>query len=1441
VNRLNFFILRVDYSTKTFHWSKFTCEGLLKSVNYDHQNFYVRLISNYLIDDFSKYHVDKYIEPGLFTYGKNYRVIFFNSQDVDMTMFLTFYCSDKLYKSQSLIIYKVEFDVNYFESKNIKVLKKEIQLNYILSILELDLISMIMKIDSKGEILCYGLSYESNYFEFIVFIFGMNIYKSKFNNIKVNFIFNFSIGFTSSEFFPNNKIDKLCINDIFIQDKFLFVLVNFIYILIIDLNSFTVILNSYENKSSTILNLNQIFKGEYNKTLSLLWKSTEEDQTLITFNEIETTSEDHFLYLYTKKGMKILRINFEYYMENSQKFNTYYSIKKLNSLQASKFFNQIQNLEMSNISKSNFLILFLEKYILILNHLKIKGHKFSYSELIEIYNQNRKLILKFIFQSEGFDNSGGKLNMLIFLILLKNNRNLSMATIFSKKFSTIKFEYFFDFNFTRVSDIRLENSILLSWEDLYLENLVINNNQLAKKLALDDIFIQKDFEYDWSQLIKFKTYELTVVNNFYFDCATVLLFKFHIKGQLDKVKIISQLMTNNEEELKILLSQYKIILKKLMPNKIIRKKKPEDSREEFLKNIFKFFRNKNATNNVSLLNLFIYMKKFYTFKEFLNYIYFTFYLMVFLYKNKNFSLKIPKINLKDLILFLNDPDTKNYYDEAIKIFFNKPSLKINIFYRDEQSTKYLIMTLELILYNTLQIEDYFIASSNQEILIFIFFIQKLISCLNIKNKLKNRMISSQGREKIHSYNISENSNLKIKEKLEKVLINFIYVFLNKNKSCLEINSLMILMHLKTNIKSYKKLITDKIINLLDDEIKTNLRIFVFSMKKISYKDICDPNLKNSITNTNHITPNIFFTFLQKGNFENLNKNKNLEILQSLFSNIKNLLLFLNFIFEKNKHKKEFLNFLKMTNKDKEKIKNSSNKKYLHLLEKIQKIITSIYLSFLVFTLVTIINNSDKINPEQSMINICRCYLILSIYFTTKYPDKDSLFMNEIIDAFYTFIKSGNFDMDFMTIFFCLGDLSYRRDNKAMIIEEIQNIIKQSSKVIYEKLINLNRKKQNFISSKYPLNDFQNFISSIELSQFIYFKECFLDILVTKLLDKKIITSVKNERCKIKKISLEIFANLETLIDFKKLFVHNSQDDNFKLFSKFINKDEQLFSENNCIELDSEREILKVKEEKKQIIENKYLNIEENKNYDEKTVEIKINKQFSNKNTVDESDYSIDNVSNISDLSTISNNQFLTKENNSNSILNHNTIDYETPYEKEESLNQNDFKEKILQTLKNEESNLSSISNIIYYKENESSLVNESLEIKNTQDAQAFHYIPIKVKEKNKSSDLINFSKSLNPSEIENTKNLITLKTENSSRCQISYNDKKKKYISLKMLQNILSGRILYLKEKKFKLIKSIYNNLTNQIEFTQIITLNKKKDKSNIKHQVERNKEKYNH
>lgn len=99
-----------------------------------------------------------------------------------MTMFLTFYYSNNVNKSQSLIIYKIDFDLNYFESKKINVIKKELLLNYIVSILELHLISIIMKIDSKGTILCFGLNYENNYFEFVIYAFELNIYKSKFKN-----------------------------------------------------------------------------------------------------------------------------------------------------------------------------------------------------------------------------------------------------------------------------------------------------------------------------------------------------------------------------------------------------------------------------------------------------------------------------------------------------------------------------------------------------------------------------------------------------------------------------------------------------------------------------------------------------------------------------------------------------------------------------------------------------------------------------------------------------------------------------------------------------------------------------------------------------------------------------------------------------------------------------------------------------------------------------------------------------------------------------------------------------------------------------------------------------------------------------------------------------------------------------------------------------------
>ncbi len=163
------------------------------------------------------------------------------------------------------------------------------------------------------------------------------------------------LGFTSSEFFSNIKIDKVSITDIFIQEKYIFIIVNFIYILIIDSDSLTVILNSYENKSSTILNLNQIFKGEYNKTLCLIWKSTEDERSRSMFNDFEfdTSLDYNFLYLYSKKGMKCLKINIEHLIENPiQHSSALYSIKKINSSLPLKFIDYIQILDMSTISKS---------------------------------------------------------------------------------------------------------------------------------------------------------------------------------------------------------------------------------------------------------------------------------------------------------------------------------------------------------------------------------------------------------------------------------------------------------------------------------------------------------------------------------------------------------------------------------------------------------------------------------------------------------------------------------------------------------------------------------------------------------------------------------------------------------------------------------------------------------------------------------------------------------------------------------------------------------------------------------------------------------------------------------------------------------------------------------------------------------------------------------
>ena len=81
------------------------------------------------------------------------------------------------------------------------------------------------------------------------------------------------------------------------------------------------------------------------------------------------------------------------------------------------------------------------------------------------------------------------------------------------------------------------------------------------------------------------------------------------------------------------------------------------------------------------------------------------------------------------------------------------------------------------------------------------------------------------------------------------------------------------------------------------------------------------------------------------------------------------------------------------------------------------------------------------------------------------------------------------------------------------------------------------------------------------------------------------------------------------------------------------------------------------------------------------------------------------------------------------------------------------------------------------------------------------------KENNISTTTINIAKSYIPSEREINKSLKNVKIKKSNEQQISYEDKKKKYISLKILHNIISKRNYLFMLKLFKLLTKKFKKI----------------------------------
>ena len=279
----------IHINTRTKQSFYFTTQDIITSLT----NLHLQLQRSQITNDIPQYTINSsnvfnlQVDMDMFVFGKNYYALIYE----DIIYFIMYINNDLNYDKYLMII---AFDL----CGGCYIMEKTIEINIRHYNVELSsLIVKAVKDKYKRLIMICGLSFNNNYFEVILINIDIKVYKR----------------FTSNEFFrilmfnDSNKKPKVkefnVITDIFIYEHqgFCFIIINFINIITININTFSLVMwnskkesNININYSGFCLRLDKIFKNEYNKVIYLSLDNVYNDGT-------------HILELHSKKEVKYLR------------------------------------------------------------------------------------------------------------------------------------------------------------------------------------------------------------------------------------------------------------------------------------------------------------------------------------------------------------------------------------------------------------------------------------------------------------------------------------------------------------------------------------------------------------------------------------------------------------------------------------------------------------------------------------------------------------------------------------------------------------------------------------------------------------------------------------------------------------------------------------------------------------------------------------------------------------------------------------------------------------------------------------------------------------------------------------------------------------------------------------------------------------------------------
>ena len=962
LNRKDFIFINNDFN---YNQSYYKLDDILLKITKEHIDFNFKLSQieecDYILNMNNPKNI--YLDNSSFQYGVNYNIVFSNDNELMIILLI----KNKKELKDYILIFHLKFENNEL----LYIIEDTLEIN-LGSYIEDNVISFQVK--KIKQFLCCSITYEKKGFKIIFINFHLKFFKI----------------LTSSEFLvkigKKHENNLSIISDIFFSHHYCIIIINFINLVFINLESLSFCLFQKDGSLSFYLNLNDIFKGEYNKCL-------------FCYLYLNKNKEISLFIITKKENKKII-----FYLQNIYYKDLNY-LECYNLLQSNEITNKTIDYVFSfNIKNIYFFLNLFEKFYS--NH-----YKFLDINLINSFYLKIKNILQ--------NNLSNK--KVITNLLLTNP--LLYSGIFSRFISfpiiTLKYENFITSQFFIKKITKTLSYLNDNDKSIPIYKINIFENLFIKQIIFSLLY---DLLSENTDTKRFSIY----VNS---------LFKY--KNERKQIyEIIKNILINP-----IIQNKLGIIKTKKNINEFLNQNK----KEEIIKNFKKIISNKNKNVFFKISSI---LQPLYKEKSLFKIVEFLYFLIVKYYinqyknkKNKIFStfnihdilydiennLSFNTIYKKYFLTFLpkiNFDENPNFinllciiFDRTEIIFSNKDFL-----FNDNNNFQinfiYLLNLINCSLQNKLQIKNKLNYSYKEDNL------QK--DFINISDKIYHYIIDFIYISDFFKMNESKYFNINyfkfIYDKIlintsfqnikEKIMIDFFSIILKKSNEILNYIISKILTQNTNNLKFKNK--NSKILNFLNDVIISDVNI-EFKNENIS-------NTINELFQINRLLINFISFFITKisngkGNkllkimFDKNHKKEKLIPLSNLYKKALLINYFSNDIFE----------LILLTNKEfideNDYIKMISYLLHLSYFYKTQNSENKI---LFMRDIIDYIYN--KINKEKS-INI-KLENILQIYGTfdfgdLKFQEKIEFIQNNIkfhklfnSDSIFDYIRKNDFSFDF---------------------------------------------------------------------------------------------------------------------------------------------------------------------------------------------------------------------------------------------------------------------------------------------------------------------------------------------------------------------------------------------------------------------------------------------